>query len=83
MSKRGIRLIASAILTVGGGMTMRLAEIARVLGHQESEVRVFGAVLLLAGTVMFLIDYIKSWKDDARSKPADAERREEKPEPPA
>lgn len=67
MSNRGARLIASAIVASGGGMTLALASLARSPQYHGGDAGdIAGLLLLLIGGCLCLIDWVAAWREDQR-----------------
>ena len=67
MTNQQCRLISSAIVILAGGVTLSLGLLARATNIYGSGGEAAGTIILIAGAIMFLKDYIKSHQDNRKN----------------
>ena len=61
MKNNQVRLIASAIVVLAGGLTFAIGELVERL---DRGAELTGAAILFVASIMFVIDYVRAWKKD-------------------
>jgi len=70
MSIRGYRLIGSAIVVAGGGITFSLGLLARAHDRLYGDGgETVGLMILVPGAALFAADWLVSWLEDRRRNP--------------
>ena len=64
MKNNQVRLIASAIVVLAGGLTFAIGEIGKCLNMFYGDAMVVGCAMLFVASIIFVIDYIWAWKKD-------------------